>query len=282
MNLLHDPFFEDLLRLCASGLVSYCSASPPCGEFSLLKLRQPGPKPVRTYEFPLGIPAPTPQEQFRLDQSRELLHRAVCCLQHVHATGGQGHLEAPPNAFTWNDPIVQSWLRQQKCQCMVFAACSYGLDISKNWMFACSHDWFTDLSSQCSHQHHPSFAGLQDDSGAYLSRLTAEYPPDLAQAITSRLSSQIGPQIPHLSLPSALSMIPVKPLRDPPHALRDGGGLGSQPDWSSPPNMADALKPLRDIWIPLIRPRVHFRQLRGIRKTRQKIANKVANTGSTV
>ena len=34
--------FEDLLRLCASGLVS-CSASPPCSEFSLLKLPQPGP-----------------------------------------------------------------------------------------------------------------------------------------------------------------------------------------------------------------------------------------------
>ena len=76
-------------------------------------------------------------------------------------------------------------------------------------MFACSHDWFTDLGSQCSHQPHPSFAGLQDASGAYLSRLTAEYPPELAQAITSRVSSRIGPQIPQLSLPSALSMIPV-------------------------------------------------------------------------
>ena len=28
--------------------------------------------------------------------------------------------------------------------------------------------------------------------------------------------------------------------------------MGSQPDWSSPPNIADALKPLRDAWIPLI------------------------------
>ena len=139
-----------------------------------MKLRQPGPTPVRTYEFPLGIPEPNPQEQLRLNQSRELLHRAVYCLQHVHAAGGHGHLEAPPNAFTWYDPVVQSWLRQKQCQCVVFAACSYGLDISKHWMFACSHDWFTDLSSQCSHNHYPPFAGLQDDSGAYLSRLTAE------------------------------------------------------------------------------------------------------------
>ena len=43
MDLLNDLFFEDLLRLCASGLVAYCGASPPCSEFSLLKLRSPGP-----------------------------------------------------------------------------------------------------------------------------------------------------------------------------------------------------------------------------------------------
>ena len=83
-----------------------------------MKLRQPGPTPVRTYEFPLGIPEPNPQEQLRLNQSRELLHRAVYCLQHVHAAGGHGHLEAPPNAFTWYDPVVQSWLRQNNANAL--------------------------------------------------------------------------------------------------------------------------------------------------------------------
>ena len=38
VDLLNDLFFEDLLRLCASGLFAYCGASPPCSEFSLLKL----------------------------------------------------------------------------------------------------------------------------------------------------------------------------------------------------------------------------------------------------
>ena len=83
MDLLNDLFFEELLRLCASGLVAYCGTSPPCSEFSLLKLRSPGPKPIRTYEFPLGIPDPNPQETQRLIQIRELLHRAIHCLQHA-------------------------------------------------------------------------------------------------------------------------------------------------------------------------------------------------------
>ena len=249
MDLLNDLFFEDLLRLCVSGLVSYCGASPPC-EFSLLKLRPPGPKPIRTYEFPLGIPDPAPHEQQRLLQSRELLHRAVRCLQHVHAAGGHGHLEAPPNAFTWYDPVVQSWLNQKQCQCVVVAACSFDLDISKHWLFACSHEWFCDLAGDCTHSNHQPYAGLKDSSGSC--GRTAEYPTELAKAIASRLSSRLSSRIPNLSLNLALSMIPTKQLHASPHALHDGGGKGSQPDWSFPPNVNDSLKPLRDRWIPMI------------------------------
>ena len=51
MDLLNDRFFEELLRLCASGLVAYCGASPPCSDFSLLKLRSPGPSPFGRTSF---------------------------------------------------------------------------------------------------------------------------------------------------------------------------------------------------------------------------------------
>ena len=210
MDLLNDTYFENLLRLCASGLVAYCGASPPCSEFSLLKLRTPGPTPVRTHEFPLGIPNPTPTEQDRIQRSRELLHRAVCCLQHTFAAGGHGHLESPPNAFTWYDPVVKSWVNQQACHCVVLAACQFSLNISKHWMFACSHDWFVEHASQCPHSNHAPYAGIRDESGTYLSRKTAEYPKDLATVLSHKLSAHIGPvHIPELTLEHALSLIPV-------------------------------------------------------------------------
>ena len=163
-----------------------------------------------------------------------------------------GHLEAPPNAFTWHDPVVQSWLNQKHCQCVVCAACAFGMDIAKHWLFACSHDWFGELASHCSHPDHQPFAGIKDSSGSYLSRRTAEYPADLAQAIASSISPRISTHIPNLSVHVALSLIPIKSLHAPPHALHDGSGKGSQPDWSSPPNVTDDLKPLRDKWISLI------------------------------
>ena len=51
MDLLNNSHFESLLRSCASGLVAYCGASPPCSEFSLLKLRTQGPTPYERMSF---------------------------------------------------------------------------------------------------------------------------------------------------------------------------------------------------------------------------------------
>ena len=48
MDILDDQFFEQLLRLCGSGIVGYAGASPACTEYSLLKLRPGSPKALRT------------------------------------------------------------------------------------------------------------------------------------------------------------------------------------------------------------------------------------------
>ena len=51
MDLLNDNSYEQLLRLCPSGVVAYASASPSCGQYSRLKLRPGGPPPVRTPDY---------------------------------------------------------------------------------------------------------------------------------------------------------------------------------------------------------------------------------------
>ena len=48
MDLLDDSFYEQLLRLCGSGVVGYTGAAPSCTEYSLLKLRPGGPRAIRT------------------------------------------------------------------------------------------------------------------------------------------------------------------------------------------------------------------------------------------
>ena len=101
-DILNDFHYERILRIASSGCAGYTAASPSCAEFSLLKLIQPGPTPVRTKEFPLGIPNPSPSEQERLVSSRTLLHRAMQLVQATIRAGGQGHLEQPKGALSWS------------------------------------------------------------------------------------------------------------------------------------------------------------------------------------
>lgn len=55
-DLLDASIFELVLKLTASGKVSYCAASPPCRDYSRLKLRPGGPPALRTPTHLGGLP----------------------------------------------------------------------------------------------------------------------------------------------------------------------------------------------------------------------------------
>ena len=69
MNLLNDEFFEQLLRLCGSGLVAYCATAPNCGLYSLLRLRPGGPRALRTPSELDGIAGLSAAEAMQLQES---------------------------------------------------------------------------------------------------------------------------------------------------------------------------------------------------------------------
>ena len=47
-NILNEAQFRLLQQLAWSGLVAAAWFAPPCKEYSRLKLRRPGPRPLRT------------------------------------------------------------------------------------------------------------------------------------------------------------------------------------------------------------------------------------------
>ena len=76
LDLFNDLRYEQLLRLSFSGAVWFACASPPCGDFSTIKLRPgPGPKPIRTREHPFGIPDASASQLVRLQKSLWFLER---------------------------------------------------------------------------------------------------------------------------------------------------------------------------------------------------------------
>ena len=251
LDILSDDVFDCLLRLCFSGQVGLMHASPPCKEYSRLKLRPGIPKAIRSPEFLGGLPSNTPEMQSRVLSSRALLHRCVQLLECAFEGGGHCDLEQPTNAMSWLEDFVQAFLLRVHAHCISTPACRWGLDVAKSWMFASSCSLLHTLAGKCTHpaNSHSSIAGVLDSFGGFASQQTAIYPGALCQAYASACSSLLAfvrPCTAPLSLAEAQRGICPKPQHGAPTATQDGGGISSVPDWSFPPlGVQDRMKALR-------------------------------------
>ena len=117
-DLLDSNCFEQLLRLCASGIVAYTGTSPSCCEYSRLKLLPHGPPALRTPDHMDGVPGISGPNLLKVQESALMLQRCIQCVHLTIASGGHGHIEQPKSAMSWNEPQVcmyfygRMWVRQ--------------------------------------------------------------------------------------------------------------------------------------------------------------------------
>ncbi|CAE7896988.1 Plscr3, partial [Symbiodinium necroappetens] len=190
LDLLDDKTYDSILRLAFSGTVRMAHAAPPCKEYSRLKLRPGGPRAVRSPDFLNGFPENTQSQQQRVEISQKIMYRSVCILHAVFASGGHASLEQPTNSMAWLEPFVQDFLSEVQATLSVVPACSVGMDVAKQWLFASSFAPVQQLAGTCSHQgQHQSVIGARDEQGHFLSQRTAEYP----SALASRYSNIVSP-----------------------------------------------------------------------------------------
>ncbi|CAE7493807.1 unnamed protein product [Symbiodinium sp. CCMP2592] len=150
---------------------------------------------------------------------------------------------------------LRAFLLEIAADVIQVAACSYGSSYAKHWAFATSWRPLQQLQSTCRHTagHHDVFHGKRDATGQFVSRHTAVFPPMLCNAFMEAISP-LFPENTQVtgftSLHQALSALPVRPLNDFPTGQQDGGGIYSQPDWTSPPaGQKDTFRQLRqDLW----------------------------------
>ena len=255
LDLLDDKTYDSLLRLAFSGIVRMAHAAPPCKEYSRLKLRPGSPHAVRSPEFLNGFPDNTRSQQQRVEVSQKLMYRAVCILRAVFASGGHASLEQPTNSMAWLEPFVQDFLSEVQATLSVIPACTVGVDVAKQWLFASSFAPIQQLAGTCSHSgQHQSVIGTRDEQGHFLSQRTAEYPSALASRYCSIVSPLFEGYTIHeyssfCALSFALQCIPRKERTAPPFGAQDGGGIYSTPDWSYGPRyQSDLLSELRKEW----------------------------------
>ncbi|CAE7206607.1 unnamed protein product [Symbiodinium sp. CCMP2592] len=240
-NLLNDSTYDSLMRLCYSGQVNLAHASPPCTEYSRLKLRADGgPRAIRTPEHMSGVPDLSPSERQRLEQSKKVLVRTINLLLATYCAGGHVSLENPLNSMAWLEQEVREFLQHINADLNCVAACGYGMDVLKQWCFACSFRDLQQIACSCQHdpQSHAQVAGIVDKDGVYASRATSEFPVQLAQAY----AEAVLPLFETSSKPYTISLEQVRFLRthktkeELPRSTQDGGGIYSMPDWSFPPS----------------------------------------------
>ena len=234
------------------GKVRYAGASPACSHYSRLKLKPGGPKALRTPDRLDGVPGLTPSETLQLQESYLMLARVITCLTLVFQSGGHVHLEQPPSAMSWQEPCVQQFLIIISAFCVNLPACQFDKDWYKSWMFATSYEPLAVLGSFCDHApfSHQQIAGVRTDSGEYLSRQTACYPPDLANKFAQIIMPLLSNNHIDWQWQDTAKLLPVKSPSEPPFGQEDGAGLSSQPDWSmNHRNAPDHLHALRKAWM---------------------------------
>ncbi|CAE7644829.1 unnamed protein product, partial [Symbiodinium sp. CCMP2456] len=255
LDLLEDSTYDSILLLAFSGVVRMAHAAPPCKEYSRLKLRPGGPRAIRSPEFLNGLPENTTEQQQRVLTSQKLMYRSVCVLRAVFASGGHVSLEQPANSMAWLEPLVQDFLSEIQATLSVVAACSVGVDVAKQWLFASSFAPLKAMAATCSHQgQHASVIGARDAKGNFLSQRTAAYPTALAVHYSKLVNPLFCGYVVHdqtafCSLSFALQCIPRKGRNAPPFGAQDRGGIYSTPDWSYGPRyQSDLLCDLRKEW----------------------------------
>ena len=250
LNILDDHCYFSILRLVASREVGTVVAAPPCTEYSLLKLKQPGPLPCR---LPDRLDEPlynTEDCHRRFYESKEILYRTSVILHVQHIHGGYSGLEQPLHAMSWNEPFILEARRNFLTESAIFSHCMVleetDTALNKHWLFVTNISNFhqADLQCTCDIQH-GSFAGTKTNNGDYESKLTAEYPQRLVQHMSKflRLEPSSTTHDDFVSWDSVRSSLP----RSPPakfYHIPDGGGLVSSALWPLP-FKKDVFKSLR-------------------------------------
>ena len=102
----------------------------------------------------------------------------------------------------------------------------------------------------CDHRPgaHPTQKGKRLTDGAFASRLTAEYPPQLARVLAEFFQPFLTPQNRIVTISAWRARLPTKPAWQVSNVrVEDGGGLLSTADWLRP-RSGDHLSSLRRAW----------------------------------
>ena len=202
--------FEDLL---AQGRLLYVHFAPPCGTASMartIRLRgRPGPKPLRSLRYPMGLPNLGAHDKQRVLKAN-LLYKLTCVYTRKLDQMGVGwSIENPSASLMWvTSPFSQLMFSLgAKCIGVTFHTCMFGSRRKKTTALWTSVAELQQLHRICDNSHEHDGWGLTPD-GSFATAQECAYDPILCAHwadATCAYAQRLGFQEPPLTLSDVTS-----------------------------------------------------------------------------
>jgi len=186
-----------IFDIVTSGRCFFVNAAPPCGTSSrarnkpvapeLVARGAPNPLPLRSDEFPEGLPHLSGVALHRVSQANLIYYFVfqlfeLCMLHNVLIS-----VENPSNSYMWQIWYWQQMLSSDRIFVSDFQACMHGGKRDKWTRFVSNFPQIRTLDAVCdkSHQHEPWGASLTSEGWKFNTAQEAEYPSLLCSRISS-------------------------------------------------------------------------------------------------
>ena len=217
-DLLDAAFFGFLITLLLAGAVFFLHLGTPCGTFSIVRTRQPGPAPLRSVGQPLGLDGLNPGDRDDLWLGNHLLFLSIELMEAVLQTGGDVSLENPADSFMWLVPPVLNLIAKFALQFTYLDQCEFGASSKKPTRFLISHAACGQGMRTCSQRHkHKKLLGTTFWHGRWVCSTKAAqvYPQPLCRTLARAVCHIHSRSCPQFCRSFAL----VVPAADRKHAL---------------------------------------------------------------
>ena len=104
-----SPVYASLLEAAVQGLLLAVVGGPNCRTRSVLRHYAPGPRPLRTWEHPYGIPSMTAQEREQVEDDDVMMWRMIF-LHTVAAFGRRSVVPGGKVPFLLEHPLEPDYI----------------------------------------------------------------------------------------------------------------------------------------------------------------------------
>jgi hypothetical protein len=217
-DLSDDDIWASYLKQIGDGCFNFLIVTPPCSTWSRACFsNSPGPTPVRSGDYPWGLPWLKGEQKAKAELGSLLIHRAIDACIAASKTGTGFLFEHPEDlgmcprgmpASIWRLPQMRELVSNTDAVTVAFHQCALAdVDFAKPTRIATTaslalkfgHSGWPKLNRDghyvgplprsCGHKHTPLIG--QDSSGSFKTAPTAAYPPAICKLFATLAFSQV-------------------------------------------------------------------------------------------